>query len=65
LLDIGLKYADDDLAVELPFSGYGPLTDAASRFADHVVTKLGPHNNKFYCQANSWGPRGDWGAPSA
>jgi hypothetical protein len=65
LLDIGLKYADGDLAVELPFSGYGPLTEAASRFADHVVSRLGPHNGKFYCQANGWGPRGDWGAPSA
>ena len=65
LLDIGLKYAADDLAVEFPFSGYGPLTEAASRFADHVVTRLGPHNQKFYCQANGWGPRGDWGALSA
>jgi len=65
LLDIGLKYAGDDLAVELPFSGYGPLTEAASRFADHVVTRLGPRNQKFYCQANGWGPHGDWGAPSA
>ena len=65
LLDIGLEYAGDDLAVELPFSGYGPLTEAACRFADHVVTRLGPHNGKFYCQANGWGPRGDWGAPSA
>ena len=65
LLDIGLKYAGDDLAVELPFSGYGPLTEAASRFADHVVTRLGPHNQKFYCQANGWGPRGDWGAATA
>ena len=65
LLDIGLKYAGDDLAVELPFSGYGPLTEAASRFTDHVVTKLGPDNGRFYCQANGWGPGGDWGAPSA
>ena len=65
LLDIGLQVAGDDLAVELPFSGYGPLTDAASQFADHVVTKLGPHNRKFYCQANGWGPNGDWGAPTA
>jgi len=64
LLDIGLKCARDDLAVELPFSGYGPLTEAAPRLADHVVATLGPHNQKFYCQANGWGPRGDWGAPS-
>jgi len=64
LLDIGLTYAGDDLAVELPFSGYGPLTEAASRFADHVVTKVGPHNPRFFCQANGWGPNGDWGAPT-
>jgi len=65
LLDIGLRYAGDDLAVELPFSGYGPLTEAASRFADHVVKRLGPSSQRFYCQANGWGPRGDWGAPTA
>ena len=65
LVDIGLEVAGDDLAVELPFSGYGPLTLAASRFADHVVTKLGPKNPRFFCQANGWGPRGDWGAPTA
>ena len=63
LLDMGLAVAGNDLAVELPFSGYGPLTEAASQFADHVVTKLGPHNQKFYWQANGWGPNGDWGAP--
>jgi len=65
LIDIGLKVAGDDLAVELPFSGYGPLTEAASLFADHVVAKLGPHSHKFYCQANGWGAKGDWGAPTA
>jgi len=65
LLDIGQTCAGDDLAVELPFSGYGPLTEAASRFADHVVAKLGPHNQRFFCQANGWGPNGDWGAPRA
>lgn len=65
LLDIGLKCAAEDLAVELPFSGYGPLTEAASLFADHVVRKIGPSNQSFFCQANGWGPRGDWGAPNA
>ena len=65
LLDIGLKYADEDLAVELPFSGYGPLTEAANRFADYVIKKLGPDDGRFFCQANGWGPRGDWGAPTA
>ena len=65
LLDIGLKSADESLAVELPFSGYGPLTEAAVALADHVVERIGPSNPVFFCQANGWGPRGDWGAPDA
>lgn len=65
LLDIALKYAGEDLAVELPFSGYGPLTEAASEFADHVINKIGPSNQAFFCQANGWGPNGDWGAPNS
>jgi hypothetical protein len=64
LLDIGLKHAGKDLAIELPFSGYGPLTDAAVSLADHVVGKIGLRNPLFFCQANGWGPNGDWGAPS-
>ncbi len=65
LLDLGLKYAGADLAVEFPFSGHGPLTDAASAFADYVVKTIGPTNPIFFCQANGWGPNGDWGAPDA
>ncbi len=65
LLDIGLKSAGADLAVELPFSGYGPLTRAAAALADHVVERIGPANPIFFCQANGWGPGGDWGAPDA
>ena len=61
LLDIGLKSAGADLAVELPFSGYGPLTEAAVALADHVVERIGPANPAFFCQANGWGPGGDWG----
>ena len=37
LIYICLQVADDDLAVEFLFSGCGPLTEAASRFADYVV----------------------------
>jgi hypothetical protein len=65
ILDIGLKLADEDMACEFPFSGYGPLTDAAVAFADHVVARVGPANPVFFCQANGWGPGGDWGAPTA
>ena len=64
LIDIGLKHANEDLAVELPFSGYGPLTQAAVTFTDHVIDKLGPNDPRFFCQANGWGPQGDWGAPT-
>ena len=44
LLDIGLKYAGADLAIEFPFSGYGPLTDAAGSLADHVIARIGERN---------------------
>ncbi|MDQ3623875.1 MAG: hypothetical protein M3463_15530 [Verrucomicrobiota bacterium] len=65
LLDIAFKYAGEDLATELPFSGYGPLPEAASALADHVVRSVGASNPVFFCQANGWGPNGDWGAPNA
>jgi len=65
LLDIGLAHADETLAVELPFSGYGPLTEAAVALADHVVAKAGPSKATFFCQANGWGRAGEWGAPNA
>jgi hypothetical protein len=64
LLDIAFATADETLSTELPFSGHGPLTDAAQRFADYVVSELGGWNPLFYCQANGWGPRGEWGAPN-
>jgi hypothetical protein len=63
LLDIAFATADATLSTELPFSGYGPLTDAAARFADYVFAELGGWNPLFFCQANGWGPRGEWGAP--
>lgn len=64
LIDIALETTDDKLSTEFPFSGHGPLTDAAPRFADHVVSNIGPNNPKFFCQANGWGPKGEWGAPN-
>jgi len=65
LVDIALAQAGADLAVEFPFSGYGPLTEAAAALANHVVARIGPWDDRFFCQANGWGPKGDWGAPSA
>jgi hypothetical protein len=64
LIDIGLAHAGPELTVELPFSGYGPLTDAALAFAAHVVGRIGPADPRFFCQANGWGPGGEWGAPN-
>jgi hypothetical protein len=64
LIDCALETAGPGLAIELPFSGHGPLTDAAQVFADHVIAKIGPSNPRFFCQANGWGPQGEWGAPS-
>lgn len=30
-----------------------------------MVKAIGPANPRFFCQANGWGPNGDWGAPNA
>jgi len=65
LIDIALDVAGPDLAVEFPFSGYGPLTEAAMDFAEHVLKRIGPRDARFFFQANGWGPKGDWGAPTA
>jgi hypothetical protein len=65
LIDIALKQAGPDLAVEFPLSGHGPLTQAAEDLADYAARKIGPWNPAFFFQANGWGPRGDWGAPTA
>jgi hypothetical protein len=64
LIDIALATADRSLSTELPFSGHGPLTDVAMRFADYVVGEIGGWNPAFFCQANGWGPKGEWGAPN-
>ena len=64
LIDIAIETSDAALSTELPFSGHGPLTDVAQRFADYVVEQVGSWDHRFYCQANGWGPRGEWGAPN-
>lgn len=63
LLDIALKYAGDDLAIEFPMSGGGPTGDTVSQIVDYVWDKLGPNDERFFCQANGWGPNGYWGSP--
>ena len=63
LLDIGLKHAGPNLAVEFPLSGYGPLAEASAALADHVIAKAGAGSDWIFVQANGWGPGGEWGAP--
>jgi hypothetical protein len=66
LIDIGAKYSGADLAVELPLSGYGPVSNGPSAaLADKVIATVGANSDRFFVQANGWGPNGDWGAPTA
>lgn len=65
LIDIGLRHAGDELAVEFPLSGHGPLTEAASDLAHHIIERVGPDSPRILVQANGWGPNGEWGAPNA
>ncbi len=66
LIDAGLSVAGNGVAVELPLSGYGPLSGGESAaLADYLVSKVGSNSDKFYIQANGWGPNGEWGAPSS
>jgi len=65
LMDIAFRHAGDDLAVEYPMSGYGPLTQAAMDLTAHAEGRLGAWSPRFFFQANGWGPNGDWGAPTA
>jgi hypothetical protein len=70
LLGLGLTHADAYLAVEFPFSGYGPLSSntgspVARDLAAYVINSIGVCRPRFFCQANGWGPTGDWGAPTA
>jgi len=65
LIDIGLKYAGNGVAVEWPMSGSGPLIDGAHELTAYIVAKAGPLSPDVYVQANGLSPNGDWGAPSA
>lgn len=66
LIEIAAQYATLSLAVELPLSGYGPLSNGPSaRLADKIIHSVGENSNRFFAQANGWGPNGEWGAPSS
>jgi chitodextrinase len=65
LIDIAVRHSGPDLSVELPLSGYGPLSNGPSAaLADHVVATAGAGSEQFFVQANGWGPNGDWGTTS-
>ena len=65
LIDIALRYAGDDLAVEFPMSGHGPLDQVDAALTDHIVSVAGANSDRIYVQSNGLGPNGDWGAPNA
>lgn len=66
IIQIAADLSGPDLAVELPLSGYGPLSDGQSAaLADEVIRLMGPDSDRFYIQANGWGPNGEWGVSGA
>jgi hypothetical protein len=66
LVEFGARHSGPDLAVEVPLSGYGPLSNGPSALlADHIIAQVGAGSDQFFFQANGWGPNGDWGAPTA
>ena len=64
LINIGLKYAGDDLAVEFPMSGHGPLDQVDAALTAYIVSAVGPNSPRIFVQSNGLGPNGDWGAPN-
>ena len=56
LIDIALRYAGDDLAVEFPMSGHGPLDQVGAALTDHIVSVAGANSARIYVQSNGLGP---------
>ena len=63
LLDIAIPFSGDDLAIEFPMSGYGPLQRVSQQLTQYIVDSVGPNSPRVYVQANGLSPDGDWGAP--
>ncbi|HEY1117151.1 MAG TPA: hypothetical protein VGE43_05575 [Acidimicrobiales bacterium] len=64
LIDVGAALSSKNLAVELPLSGYGPLSSGESdELAAHIVDTLGAGTDRFFVQANGWDETRQWGAP--
>lgn len=65
LIDVAVAQASSTLSVELPLSGYGPLSGGQSEdLAEYIVSKLGNNNPQFFIQANGWDETQEWGSPS-
>jgi hypothetical protein len=65
LVDVGIAISSQNLAVELPLSGYGPLSNGLSAaLAAYIVDRLGPDNDRFFIQANGWDETREWGSPN-
>jgi hypothetical protein len=65
LIDIAARHSSRRLAVELPLSGYGPLSEGQSAaLAKKVIRTVGENNPRFFVQANGWDESGDWGSPT-
>jgi hypothetical protein len=65
LVNIGLKYAGSDLAVELPMSGSGPLVQVVPAIVSYIARQDAARDELFIIQANGWGPAGYWGNTAA
>ena len=63
LLDIAIPFSGDDLAIEFPMSGYGPLQSVSRELTDYIIASVGPDSPRVFVQANGLSPAGDWGAP--
>ncbi len=64
LLAIGASHMSSDLAVEVPMSGYGPVSNGPSAaLTDEVIRLAGAKSDRFFIQANGWDETREWGAP--
>lgn len=66
VIDVAASLRGPDLAVELPLSGYGPLSNGQSAaLADYILGIVGDGSDQFFVQANGLGPNGEWGGTAA
>ena len=51
--------------MELPLSGYGPLSEGQSaELANTVIKAVGKNSPRFFVQANGWSETKEWGSPT-